>query len=283
VELVFLAFIFLLGVSVGSFLNVVILRFEKGERVFGRSYCPACKKTLRWFELIPLFSFLLQGGKCRSCAATLSLQYPFIEAGAGILFVLLYGKLFSCLPFDFSCIFSGTLNFIFHTSIFSTLLIILVIDLHHKIIPDRFSFIFSAISLLLLFIALDSGSVHIPSLLEFAAGPLLFLPFFLLWYISKGKWIGLGDGKLSLGIGWFLGLSGGISALLLAFWIGAVLSLSLLTSERIVEFFRKGTMRLPQREKTLTMKSEIPFGPFLILGIFLVYFFNIDIISFLVS
>lgn len=86
--------LFVFGLVIGSFLNVVSLRYDGGRFIFdprvigGRSHCPHCKKTLRWFELVPLASFLAQGGRCRSCKAKLSIQYPIVELLYGATFVL---------------------------------------------------------------------------------------------------------------------------------------------------------------------------------------------------
>ena len=118
---------FILGLAVGSFLNCVIYRLEKKKSfIRGRSYCPHCKKTLSWFELIPLMSFILQKAKCLKCKKKISWQYPLVELATGILFVL--------------CIWYFSPNFLLSTFyfLFSTFLIIIfVYDLKHYIIPDK--------------------------------------------------------------------------------------------------------------------------------------------------
>ncbi|MDD5050413.1 MAG: prepilin peptidase [Candidatus Pacebacteria bacterium] len=258
-------FVFIFGLIVGSFLNVVILRYNTGTTIGGRSYCFSCGKTLHWYELIPLLSFLIQLGKCRSCKAKISWQYPLVELSTGILFAL------TLLSFP---VFSSRDLFIlfFYLIIESILIVITVYDLRHKIIPDALVYTFAFLSL---------GAIFVPALhatrytfYDLLAGPILFLfPFFLLWFISKGRWMGLGDAKLSLGIGWFLGLAYGISAIILGFWIGAGVSLLLLLVQKIA----KGKTPLISGLGNLTMKSEIPFGPFLILGALLVLFLRIDI------
>jgi prepilin signal peptidase PulO-like enzyme (type II secretory pathway) len=105
-------------------------------------------------------------------------------------------------------------------------------------------------------------------IIDFLAGPLLALPFALVWYFSKGEWMGLGDAKLALGIGWFLGLAGGISALCIGFWAGAVISVGLLLIQRHMK---------KRNRNRLSLKSEVPFAPFLIIGLLVVYFFPMDI------
>jgi len=104
-----------------------------------------------------------------------------------------------------------------------------------------------------------------PFYLDILSGPILFLFFYILWVISSGRWIGFGDAKLALGLGWFLGLFSGISAIILSFWIGAAFSL-------LVILFGK----LNLLSKKLTIKSEIPFAPFIIIAVFVEYFFRFD-------
>jgi leader peptidase (prepilin peptidase)/N-methyltransferase len=101
---------------------------------------------------------------------------------------------------------------------------------------------------------------HFLSIFEFLSGFLIAFPFAFFWLISSGRWMGLGDAKLALGIGWFLGFSLALSALVLAFWIGAVIGISL------VLFSKK-----------YKMKSEIPFAPYLVLGALLAFIFELRI------
>lgn len=253
--------VFGLGLIVGSFLNVVALRYNTGrlkDALFGggRSVCFSCGKKLKWYELIPLASFLVQGGRCRGCHSKISWQYPLVELFTGVVFVLVF--LHETVPA------LAILGWI----IFSILIVISVYDVKHKIIPDGLAYAFASLGLIYAILAispsvspLSLSSLYVIDPWNLAAGPLLFLPFFALWYLSKGAWIGLGDGKLSLGIGWFLGLTGGISAVVMAFWLGAIVSIFLLVIERV---FRTSFMRL-------NMKSEIPFAPFLIFCTLLVY------------
>ncbi len=150
-----------------------------------------------------------------------------------------------------------------------------VYDIRHKIIPDGVVYTFAILSLGKILITIPFVELfHFPALLDLLSGPILFLfPFFFLWFISKGEWMGLGDGKLALGMGWFLGFAYGISAIVLGFWIGAVVGLLILLVQKI----GKGNSPLSFGLGHLTMKSEIPFGPFLILGLLLVFFLHIDV------
>lgn len=253
IELPFLIFAFVFGTLIGSFLNVVAARYNTGMTLGGRSKCFSCNKTLTWKELVPIFSFAIQGGACKRCKSKISWQYPLIEALAGVFFVLIFWY------FPPTSVETAFIT-LFYLVITSILLVITVYDAKHKIIPDPLVFLFAGLALIKLFISPDLGFA-LPTLWQILAGPLLALPFFLIWLVSKGRWMGLGDAKLTLGIGWVLGLGEGISAVILAFWIGAIISVLWMYVS-----FRKFKMRY-----------EIPFGPYLILGMYLVLFWHIHI------
>lgn len=248
-------FIFILGTIVGSFLNVVALRHNTGLPIArGRSQCFSCSKTLHWYELIPVFSFIFLGGKCSACKSKISLQYPLVELVTGLLFLATFLHV-GLSPLIFYYFF-----------VISILIVISIYDFKHKIIPDSWSFIFGAVTLA--FSLFSFFYLHNNSLLDVLAGPILALPFALLWLVSGGRWIGLGDAKIVVGVGFMLGFVRGISALVLAFWIGAIVGLTLIILGRVLSL----------SSKNLTMKSEIPFGPFIIIGTLLVFFFGWDII-----
>ncbi len=261
--------VFVLGLIIGSFLNVVIYRFGSGIRVTGRSKCLSCGKTLTAAMLIPLASFLFMRGRCGYCGTKLSWQYPLVEMLTGALFVIaahvngLFGM--SASPHQLTV-------FIIEALIWAVLIVITVYDLKHRIIPDMLSLLFALLAGILLLLKWSWGLMVIPFLpfldsvpvwINAAAGVLLALPFAMLWFFSGGRAMGLGDAKLAWGIGWFLGFAGGVSAAVLAFWVAFFPSLTLLLV----------------RSKHFTMKSEIPFAPFLIIGTFIVYTFGIDILS----
>jgi len=248
-------FSFIFGTIIGSFLNVVSLRFNTGTGIGGRSKCMSCGKTLTWKELVPLFSFLWQKGSCKKCQSKISWQYPLVEFVAGTLFVLVF---FTFPPTTLTTSIT-TLIYLFATCL---LLVISAYDIKHKIIPDQFVYTFISLSVVNLFI----GGVslwHVPSISAIVAGPLIALPFVLLWWISKYRWMGLGDAKLVLGIGWFLGIGGGVNAVVLSFWIAAVISVAWLLIT-----YRKFKAR-----------TEVPFGPYLILGMYLVLVFHIQVLD----
>ncbi len=241
--------VFLFGLIIGSFLNVVIYRLEKGGSALkGRSYCPHCKHTLSWRDLIPVASFLLLGGKCRYCKKSISLQYPLVELGTACVFVLSFlavrdlaqGSLAVPQPDNF-LIFQTFYLFV----IASLLIVLFVYDLRHYILPDKI--LFPAIGLallwdLLVLRSLGEGGGFVVS--GFAA--VLF--FFSIFALSKGRAMGFGDVKLAFFMGLFLGWPNILVAFFTAFLAGAF------TGVALIALKKKG------------MKSEIPFGPFLIGG-----------------
>src|SRR3989344_5895250 len=245
----------LFGLIVGSFLNVIILRH--GVRsIGGRSGCMSCGARLPWYDIIPIFSWLALGGRCRACRARISMHYPLVEAATGALFALVGASL---LPFP---------QKILGCVVVSLLVAIATYDLKHTIIPDRWVWSFNALAFVF--------ASAFPWPLTLPAGPLVAFPLFALWLFSRGLWMGLGDAKLTLGIGWLLGPALGLLALFGAFVIGAVVSLLLvfISSDAWKKVLRKF---IPHHSWStsgagLTMKSEIPFGPFLISSCIIIWF-----------
>lgn len=258
------SFVFVLGTIIGSFLNVVAFRYNTGMTLGGRSQCFSCSRTLQWFELVPVVSFVALRGKCVDCESKISWQYPLVEVFTGALFLGVFFK-FSFLELGIELLVS----LLFSLVITSILMVIMVYDMRHKIIPDGLVYAFIILSLLKLVGETGIPAIfEAPHVLDLLAGPLLYMPFFLLWFFSKGTWMGLGDAKLALGIGWMLGFSGGISAVTLAFWMGALFSIASLLMQKFAI-----------TQGSLSMKTELPFAPFLILGLLAVYFWNIDVLG----
>ena len=258
-------FVFIFGAIIGSFLNVVILRFRSGRTLGGRSMCFSCGKTLGFAELVPIGSFLSQKGRCSGCETRISWQYPLVEALTGVLFMLLFVRLEYLLPAS-PLLFA--ILFVFYAILISILIVMSVYDLKHHILPDKLTFLFAGISFIAMFCLVGDAIIfHVPHYTQFLAGILLPAPFSLLWYVSKGKWMGLGDAKLMIGIGFLFGLSAGAAAILISFWIGAVFSIILIV---IAPFFKRGR---------ITLKTAIPFGPFLALGTLVVFLAHINLDS----
>lgn len=247
----------ILGTVIGSFLNVVICRFNTGRSISkGRSICFSCSTQLKWYELIPLVSFLMQLGKCRTCKNKISFQYPIIELFTALIFTLTFYKLsgiFFINPVNFFVVTTLT------TFIFSLWIVIFIYDIRHKIIPDIFSYT-SFFSSIVLTVLMKGTQSIAPTLL---ASFLVASPFALIFFISKGKWMGFGDAKITLSIGALLGISAGFTALIISFWIGTLFSL-------IIIFLGKTKWGL---------KTEIPFAPFLFVSSWLVFFLSLDFSS----
>ena len=249
---------FIFGIIIGSFLNVVICRYNTQKNFGGRSKCMHCENQLCWYDLVPLASFLCLKGRCRNCKTKISFQYPLVEFVTGLIFAVLFLK-FQDVFYANTLVFAFT--FAYYAVAFSLLMVISVYDIKHKIIPDTLSLVFGALAFLGIFFFSNSVFyVHFPSLLELLSGLVIALPFAILWLISKGTWIGLGDAKLSLGLGWLLGISRMLSGAVLAFWAGAIIGLILLAFSK-----RHG------------MKSEIPFAPFLVFGSIVAFLFELHL------
>ena len=246
---------FVFGLAIGSFLNVVIFRYNTHRSFRGRSGCMACQNKLSWYELIPLFSFIGLRGRCKNCRTKISIQYPVVEVIAGIIFAGLFLKFQDVFFLD---TIGFSITYAFYATVFSLLLVIAIYDLKHKIIPDVLSLALGILSFVgLFFFSNYIFYPHWPSLLEFLSGILIALPFALMWLLSKGTWMGLGDAKLAVSLGWLLGLSLALSGLMLAFWAGAIIGILLMVFS-----------------KKHGMKSEIPFAPFLVLGTILAFLFE---------
>ena len=266
--------VFIFGLCIGSFLNCVIYRLETKKSLAGRSFCPKCKKQLEWYDLVPVFSFLFLKGKCRNCKQKISTQYPIIEISTGIIFLLIFYKV-AVIPnlignleyYQWIPAFAGmtemgagmtawiaTMVFLFYIA--SVLIIIFVYDLKHYEIPDKVLIPAIIISFLYILIFNFSGILsHLWAVL-IAAGF-----FFAIFFISSGKWMGFGDVKFAVLMGLLLDVPNVLTALFLAFFFGAIIG--------IISMILKKT----------NLKSEIPFGPFLITGTLLAILWGPRIIN----
>lgn len=242
---------FILGLIIGSFLNVVILRLHTAETILGRSHCPHCKARIRWYDNIPLFSFAILKTRCRDCKEKISWQYPVVELTTGILFAFT-GAYF----FDINN-FQTWLATFYYLIIFSLLLVIFAYDFKHMEIPMTIVWLGVGIAVVYYLLsdwlnfqaAAGIWSLNIFSAL--VAGLAAFIIFFILSAGSREKWMGLGDAYVALLAGLIIQWPGIIYALVLAFTIGAIY----------------GIILIGLGKKTL--KSQVPFAPFLVLGVYL--------------
>lgn len=237
-------FLFIFGASVGSFLNVLIDRLPKGELISGRSYCDCCRHKLSWSDLIPVVSFFLLKGKCRYCGKNISWQYPSVEILTGIIFILLW---------SFSTIIYPTIvGKIIILGLVSCLIVIFFSDLKYQIIPDAIQ-----VALFLFSLLLKLGGIF--QLHFFTAGLVVMLPILFLYLVTRGRGMGFGDVKLSFTMGFLLGIKAGLLALYFGFVMGGIVGLILLWL------------------KKKKLKSKIAFGPFLVLGILIMLFWEKEI------
>jgi prepilin signal peptidase PulO-like enzyme (type II secretory pathway) len=231
-DLFFAVIIFIFGSMIGSFLSCIVYRLEQGKTFLkGRSFCPKCRHYLSWTDLFPVLSYIFLGGKCRYCKQKISPQYPLIELATGLLFV----SFLSASP--------SLPNLIFNLTAASILIIIFVFDLKHYVIPD--GAVYLAIGLALVRFFYFGNYENILYALSFS-----FFFFLLLVLVSRGKWMGVGDVKYALFMAFFLGWPNVLVALFVSFLLGAVVGIFLV--------FRGKK----------SMSSEVPFGPFLVIGTF---------------
>jgi prepilin signal peptidase PulO-like enzyme (type II secretory pathway) len=229
-----------------------------------------CRNRLGPGELIPVFSFLWQRGRCRHCGTRISWQYPLVELATGILFAANFYYQYQ----HVSSVLQLGVAYVLTSCVLALFVAIFVYDLRHRIIPDVFSLSAFGISVAYVLATVyffRDGSVLVGDgtllvVLGLGAGILFYGAIYLLWKLSRGRLIGLGDAKLLLSIGTMLGLVYGLSAVFLSFWIGTVFAVCLMLKAY-----------LGKSDERITMRTEIAFGPLLIVGLLIVYFFRIDV------
>lgn len=243
-ELFIITFSFLVGITVGSFLNVLILRLPQDDDVvFESSHCPVCKKKIRWYENIPLISYILLRGRCSGCSTRISFQYPLIELITGLFCLLI-------LPKDLTTTY--LLTFTLKLSVFSCFLVIFVVDIRHQIIPNYIN--------LFLFIVLLLTSLFVYNWIHISLGLLIGIGFpgmvTWLFYKLKGQiGLGMGDIKLYGALGVYLGPMGIVQNIFLSCFSGS---------------FFIGILMLMGIVKRDT---KIPFGPFIVFVAFFQFYY----------
>ena len=240
---------FLFGIVIGSFLNVCIFRIPKGEDLASkRSHCMSCGYQLRWFDLIPLFSWIALRGHCRKCHAKISAQYPIVEALNGVFYVVI---LLVC------GISVESILFCFASS---ALLALSVIDFRTYIIPIGFNVFILVLGIIrivyMLFVVGEDVKAIVPYIIGMFA---VSVPLGILWFITKGKAIGGGDVKLMGAAGLLLGWK----LILLAFVLGCILG----------SFIHIARMKISKAGRVLAM------GPYLAAGIMIAILFGEKIVK----
>jgi prepilin signal peptidase PulO-like enzyme (type II secretory pathway) len=224
--------IFIFGLLIGSFLNCVIWRLHKEEKITGRSYCPKCRHQLAWYENIPVFSFVFLRGKCGHCQGRISSQYPLVELITAMFFSYSFYVISAQFPisnFQFPNNFQFPIsNYQFLIQLFkyffliSIMIIIFVIDLRWYLIMDIIT-LPACVIIFITNILLRHNWQNL--LISGIIGGSFFLMQFL---ISKGKWVGGGDIRMGLLMGLALGWPNIIIALMLAYFIGSIVGIALI-------------------------------------------------------
>lgn len=256
----------IIGLMIGSFLNVLICRLYTAEKLFlDRSRCPHCKKQIRWFDNIPVLSFMLLKSECRDCKGKISWQYPAVEIGTGLVFALIGWKFFNLGEVE-----SWILTFFYLFSA-ASLIVIFVYDFLYMEIPGEVLWV--SIFVAVFFVLYLDGTTLLDSktnminLLDsrvysgVLAAMVAFVFFFSLSFFSKEKFMGMGDAYVVIFLGLVLGWPEIILALFLSFAIGSIY----------------GIISVSLKKKK--MKSQIPFAPFLVVGTFIALFFYVPIIN----
>jgi len=254
----FLIYLFFFGIAIGSFLNVIIDRISTGGSIRGRSHCDHCHHKLAWFDLIPVISFILLKRKCRYCSKKISFYYPLVELLTGFSFVGIWNLKYEIwtIPHPYSIfnfLSSDILLKIVFLGIISSLIVMFFSDAKYHIIPDEIQITLFLLSFVFLLI---QGFSFTGIISRFLAAILVMLPILFIFRITQSRGMGFGDVKLAINIGFLLGLKNGLLALYSAFILGAVIGLILITLKR------------------RNFKSKMAFGPFLILGLLTMLFWQ---------
>lgn len=256
----FIFFIFLIGLIIGSFLNCFLWRIHENEGLWNRSYCPKCRRQIEWYDNVPILSFIFLRGHCRHCHQSISIQYPLVELVMGLLFSLtFYLSWFGGFSEVGVSFFDGnffTLSLVKDWFIVFIAVAIFVYDWRWFLIPDII--ILPAVVLVFL-LNFYLGNDLLTMVWALLLGGGFFLSQFLL---SHGKWIGGGDIRFGAFMGVALGrLDMLFLAIILSYWIGAVVGIFLLV------------------KKKKTWGSQIPLGVFLSMGTLLALFFGKGMLS----
>ncbi len=246
-------FFFILGLAVGSFLNVVVLRLQNGETILGRSFCHSCNTPIPFYDNIPILSYVLLRGRCRYCQQKLSVLYPVGELVSGIVFACMGIALFP--PEDQH----AWIRMVWLLVMVSIFIAIAIYDMMYMEIPVVL--LMAGLSVSLLYACIRAWFASGDLLSRVMSSEYLFLGalvvgsfFFALVYVSHETWMGWGDVWLGALAGFVVGLPAILGMLTLAFGIGAIHGIILLL--------------IKQKQ----MRSQIPFGPYLVVGTFVTVF-----------
>ena len=248
-EIVYTILMLIIGCIFGSFFNVVGYRVPKGLSIVSPgSFCPKCNHNLKWYELIPVFSYLIQKGKCRSCHEKISLIYPIIELTTGVLFAVSY------------FVFGFSYDLILALIVASFLVIVIVSDINYLVIPDEVTLFFS---ILVIAVKIAGEGIKVASL-SVLSGLEMFVLMYLFMllgnFLFKKESLGGGDVKLMFFVGIVLGPVLGTFTIFLSSLIAFPLSLIIYLKDK---------------------DNVIPFGPFILIAAFTIILFQIPAIDIL--
>lgn len=245
------------GLIYGSFLNVVILRFNEWRSIItGRSHCPECKTPLRWYDLIPVVSYATLRGRCRYCGKPIALQYPVVEIITAVVVAACYWLLFGT---GASLTYVNGSEMVLLLGAIGVLMTIVFQDLDKMSIADSLSYTLIALSLVYALVRGD-GWLH----MVYAAG-IGALPIAALVYPSRGKWMGSGDITLALGLGLLVGYPNALVFMTSAFLLGGLY----------------GALALLGKKTKLN--TAVPFAPFLAIGAAVALFWGAAIVHWYVA
>jgi len=256
-----IALIFIFGLTIGSFINALEYRIDSELSILkGRSICPKCKKQLKWYENIPVLSFLFLEGKCGHCKEPISWQYPIVELLTGFSFVAGFWKL---------GVLTDTISIFSHLILYFIFSILILVALHDQ----KTSYVLSAyvyaaiISVVIYLLVTYTGVWEIKNiwlylLPNLASALIAASPFAILYIFSKGAWMGAGDIEVAVLLGFLLGWPNFLIALYFAFIVGSLWG--------IIKVYML---------KNAKLKSELPFAPFLIAGTFFAFLFAEQLVS----
>ncbi|MDA1316578.1 MAG: prepilin peptidase [bacterium] len=255
-----LIWLFIIGLFIGSFLNVLADRLPRGETILGRSKCESCKHVLAWNDLIPVISYLSLHGKCRYCKKIFSSEYMWAEIGTGVMFSLTW-YLSELNHFQLS-------QSVISLGLISALIVMFLADMRYKIIPDSMQVAFGLLAVLMHSLSFIRGDIETSIYVQrfgkmLLDGIIVMGPLLLIFLITRGKGMGFGDVKYSFVLGLLLGMWNGFIALYMSFVLGGIIGVYLL-------FVKK-----------MDRKKSIPFGPYLFIGTYIMYFFETDILLFI--
>ncbi len=271
--IILIIFIFILGIVIGSFLNVCIIRIPKHETIVTvPSHCMTCGYNLKWYDNIPLFSYIFLKGKCRKCGAHISVQYPIIEAVNGVMYVLifvrfiLFGDTANALREAYGTVsfadlilnlsYADIVKTVIYCLLFSALLVLTLIDWRTYEIPVGINIFILVLGIINLVLVIISGGKWLDYVIGLFA---VSVPLLLILLISKGRAIGGGDVKLMGAAGLLLGWQHIVLAFVLGCIIGSIIHIT--------------RMKVSGEGKVLAM------GPYLSAGIMITIFFGDFIIN----